>query len=227
MPNWCENTTFVYGKTEDVKEFVDPVFEAMHKDENGNVSFMDVHVPCPEELVNHSASVFDLDNPVNPIWKTFVNDGTWTKEFYEEQCTRALAEAAISKSNVEKYGFPSWYEWRIHHWGTKWGDCHTNISLRVINEKTSEVTIQYDTAWSPIDSGFIKLSEMFPKLIFTTYYREPGMGFQGVYQVANGEVIMDQSGDIIPTADDYEYMMDCADETWVEAILNGTERAEF
>ncbi|UOO99913.1 hypothetical protein [Kingella potus] len=28
------------------------------------------------------------------------------------------------RRNTELYGFPTWYEWRICHWETKWNTCH-------------------------------------------------------------------------------------------------------
>lgn len=225
MPNWCINTTFVYGKTEDVKAFINPVLKAEMDNEDYN-GFIRVHIPCPDELLNYSGTLNNFNNPIPSTWADFVSNGTWTQEFYEEQCARAIADAQIAKSNFEKYGYTGWYEWCIDNWGTKWGDCNTLIE-EMFGEETSEVKLDYDTAWSPMESGLVKLSEMFPRLVFTTYYKEEGMGFQGVHRVANGEVETDLCGDIIPTASDYDWMMDSLDETWLHSVLNGTERVEF
>ena len=34
--------------------------------------------------------------------------------------SRHTIDAETRQHNIAKYGFVDWYEWRLHHWGTKW-----------------------------------------------------------------------------------------------------------
>ena len=121
MPNWCTN--YVDIKTDDPA-----LFQAMLKRIETAKDATDHHqgffqgfIPCPDEL---------LDDDLT----------TWGHG--DEQIARDAKKAAM----VEKYGYPSWYDWRIEKWGTKWdvrdieGDSVADGSL---------IQIQFDTAWSP------------------------------------------------------------------------------
>ena len=43
-------------------------------------------------------------------------------------------------NNIIKYGFPTWYEWRIANWGTKWNAFGTEI--------LSNDEIKFQTTWN-------------------------------------------------------------------------------
>lgn len=38
--------------------------------------------------------------------------------------------AALIMQNIERYGSPDWWHWRVSHWGTKWNaqDCCISLS---------------------------------------------------------------------------------------------------
>ena len=90
---------------------------------------------------------------------------------------------------MSKYGSVDWYWWRVHNWGTKWdlGDI-SNIEVRIDNNYKF-ITFSCDTAWSPPEEAFEKISGMteFRDIYFYNEYHEPGMGFEGFFSFVNGE----------------------------------------
>jgi hypothetical protein len=82
-------------------------------------------IPCPEELNDDDLT-------------------TWSRG--PEQAARDRKKAAVKA----KYGYESWYEWNIAHWGTKWDLCQPVISR--IDDNT--VVINCQTAWSPPVAAF-------------------------------------------------------------------------
>ena len=90
---------------------------------------------------------------------------------------------------MAKYGSVDWYWWRVNNWGTKWDLSDlSNIEIRT-NDGYKFITFSCDTAWSPPEEGFQKISGMteFRNIYFYDEYREPGMGFEGFFSFVNGE----------------------------------------
>lgn len=88
-------------------------------------------IPCPEEL----------NNPELTTW----GHG-------EEEAQREV----LRQEMVKKYGYKSWYDWNIAHWGTKWDLCDTMINR--VDDNTVEIHCQ--TAWSPPTEAFVILMGM-------------------------------------------------------------------
>ena len=96
------------------------------------------------------------------------------------------------ESNIAKYGHKDWYDWSYDNWGTKWGDCDTDISEpMVFSDGSWEVQARYMTAWGPADAGFIKVSAMFPTLLFTFDYDEEAGFFAGTQAIHNGASVFE------------------------------------
>lgn len=74
--------------------------------------------------------------------------------------------------NIRKYGAPTWYEWSINNWGTKWNaygyEEGTDYSA------CDELTFQ--TAWSAPHPILRKLSEMFPEIVFKHQWADEDIG---------------------------------------------------
>ena len=74
--------------------------------------------------------------------------------------------------NIQKYGAPTWYEWSITNWGTKWNaygyEEGTDYSA------CDELTFQ--TAWSAPHPILRKLSEMFPEIVFKHRWADEDIG---------------------------------------------------
>lgn len=79
--------------------------------------------------------------------------------------------------------------WQYDTWGTKWGDCDTDIITEDYTDNVGSGSITYATAWGPA-SGLIKeVSRLHPNVTIDVEYEEPGMNFFGIEQYLNGEVV--------------------------------------
>lgn len=103
-----------------------------------------------------------------------------------------------SDKAIDKYGFPSWYEWRIKNWGTKWDvgkfnedgefvSYDDNVYVKEIEDNF--IRVSFDTAWGPSLPITEKLSIIFPDLLFYHAYEETGMDFAGYFVYKNGKEI--------------------------------------
>lgn len=221
MPNWCSNTTYVFGKTSNVKPFLDPIKEKIESlDEDSYADFISIHYPCPQELRDSTANFVNINNPIPENWLNLVAEGTWTQEDYDSRVAETLADVERKKILIEKYGAKDWYDWCIAHWGTKWGACDLYLGFTDNSNDTTEIELRYETAWGPALEAIEYISEKFPKLIFSTFYREEGMGFQGYHKVAGGDVLNNESAEFIPSAEDYDYIMDGMDEQELDGLIN-------
>lgn len=148
MPNWCYTSLTISGDNKELDRFL----SGLKKDDNGKISIVDSYLPCPEEL------------------KETV-DG-WSSD-EEEQNKREELYAR----NIEKYGYKSWYDWQYTEWGTKWGDCDTDVQGDFIT---------YNTAWGTMTRAWVRISEMFPNLLFEFEHEEEAGFFCGYEFVKNG-----------------------------------------
>jgi hypothetical protein len=153
MPNWCANSLKLVASTADSeKKLAEIVQELSRAKEAGD-----------------DASIFNLVKPIPEALKItagFLGAGT------PEQT--ALLEA--EKRNLETYGYKNWYDFAIAEWGTKWDARTENDSFEVSG---NQVTIFFDTAWSPPMGIYYALEEMGFKVEAT--YVEQGMGYIGYY----------------------------------------------
>jgi hypothetical protein len=128
---------------------------------------LESYVPCPEELHQTVAG--------------FMGDEEKMEELRKQQ-----------EANIAKYGYPNWYEWSYDNWGTKWGDCDTYLDKAgEMADGTWEVTGSFQTAWGPADAGFLKVSALFPELLFTFDYDEEAGFFAGVHAFQFGAIVFE------------------------------------
>lgn len=104
-----------------------------------------------------------------------------------EQITRLKTAFLEDKLFTEFAPLPAdigedWYHWCIENWGTKWDVDGSDDG--VVDLKENEITLYFDTAWSPPLEFYIALEN----LGFTVegYYYEEGMNFVGKWD-ENGD----------------------------------------
>lgn len=172
MPNWCENHLSIYGKTEDMQEFMKVITNA-----DGSYSLLENLYPTPEELNIGNVSMTP-----------------------DEQQIR----------NQEKFGYKSWYDWRIDKWGTKWAENDLNIGQEYTERPDghSVIAFNFETAWAPPLEAFDKIAMDYPNLLFCIYYEEPGMAFCGNKIWAKGEVVQQEQAELVSRYFDEEYYYD-------------------
>jgi len=152
MPNWCANSLKIKPKTTRAKYALERhIMPELKKGQECRL--FNAIIPMPQELI---------DTVCGSV----------------EESKRA-AHAAQMQANIEKHGYPTWYEFANAKWGTKWDACEPTHQ---VNEDGS-VTIWFDTAWSPPMPIYEKLEEMGFEVEAT--YCECGIGFVGWY--ADGE----------------------------------------
>lgn len=85
---------------------------------------------------------------------------------YKEQADRY-------KRNIDSYGYPTWYEWSLARWGTKWN----SYSFEWVKESARKLEFKFDTAWGTPLPVFQALSMLFPSLSFNVMCFDEGWGF--------------------------------------------------
>jgi len=109
-------------------------------------------VPVPEELLDSRTSSYGGEN--------------------------ADEKDELRRSMKEKYGYASWYDWCIAHWGTKW-DVGGNDG-HVERTSKNKAAFSFDSAWSPPTDAYANLEGLGFRV--TAYYFEPGMCFAGRWE---------------------------------------------
>ena len=114
------------------------------------------------------------------------------------------------QANFEKFGYKSWYDWRIAKWGCKWpeSDLHVGQDYTENKDGTAVIAFNFESPWcSPLEA-FDKISMDYPSLLFCIYYEEPGMGFCGSAVWGDGERQQNSQAELIDRYFDEEYLFD-------------------
>jgi hypothetical protein len=96
---------------------------------------------------------------------------------------------AQEKSNLEKFGYATWYDYCVNEWGTKWdvgGDDYNAPQ----QDSPNKITMSFDSAWAPPTAAMDKMMDL--GFSVRLYYYEPGMCFCGIYD-ENGDDYYDLS----------------------------------
>ena len=117
---------------------------------------------------------------------------------------------ALRKAMMDKYGFSSWYDFRLTKWGTKWDIDSDDLKPERMSPHC--ILLTFDTAWAPPIGLFEQMRNEGYNV--DAYFYEGGMRFCGKYTMKDGNrpISMDIPDDIeraretIP--DDIEEMFD-------------------
>lgn len=74
------------------------------------------------------------------------------------------------------------YNWQCDNWGTKWDACDSHVC-----ERDGQITISFETAWSPAERWVEKVSAFYPELEFEHNFEEPGCMYAGINKYKAGE----------------------------------------
>jgi hypothetical protein len=103
----------------------------------------------------------------NPVAETYGGDTT-------DEANRVRSE------NIAKHGFASWYDWRVHNWGTKWDVNDVHVDYFTQEPDKASANFHFDSAWAPPIAFYDHLTELGFEV--KAYYYEPGMAFCGKYE---------------------------------------------
>jgi hypothetical protein len=208
MPNWCSNTLTITGdkkEREKLTKYVTNEGPSVDEDERRIFSFNKI-IPMPQELhvesngqgqIGYEAWYGNWEAVMEYEWvrpkmegRSHTREGLKEMLRSEESGFEYERMGKIYHDNIERYGCPTWYEWHIQNWGTKWDACEPAMT----HEK-HETIYTFDTAWSPPEKVIIALSKRFPNLMMTLEFREPGMAFEGTLVCKGGAVIAHEEHD--------------------------------
>ena len=95
----------------------------------------------------------------------------WMEIQEEKVREEALQLGMTYLRNWGKYGYPTWYEWSIANWGTKWNAFNQNFEEPNV--------LWFDTAWEGVPLLIQTLSEIFPDVEFQYAYADEDLGSNG------------------------------------------------
>lgn len=164
MPNWCFNDVTISASKKELKEIKELL--------NGESVFdFNKIFPTPKELEDIQEGSHIIDGERFEQWRVINGVEIPIRQIELEELR-------------EKYGFSSWYHWRLHNWGTKWNACDPII----IKENDKEIVYTFDTAWSPPEPIYKQLSILFPKATIQVYLDEESGMYRGDMFFENGQV---------------------------------------
>lgn len=100
---------------------------------------------------------------------------SFKREFSDEEMhdylkdgTDYMGSGKQAMENITKYGAPTWYEWRIINWGTKWNSYETH--------KWEDKTLFFETAWSPPIPVLDQLAKRYSDVVITLEWADYDIG---------------------------------------------------
>lgn len=160
MPNWTANELYVSFSNKEEKE----QFKQTATFQDQPFSF-NGFIPMPDRMLETTSP---HQEPEEFIYKLNLRNKTNYKTLTDvvNNADKWYADIAVSISyNMEFYrkiGFYNWYDWSIHHWGTKWDARHSQL----IEETDTTLSYNFDTAWDTPETFFRCLFAMYPHLKF-------------------------------------------------------------
>ena len=87
-------------------------------------------------------------------------------------------------------------DWQYDNWGTKWGDCDTELSDEdYTTSELSTVSMFFMTPWGPADGLLTEISRLFPNVSLDNEYEEAGMAFFGIARYKGGAELFNENHD--------------------------------
>ena len=165
MPNYVQNILSFDGDQDQVSR----LFSAI-QGENGPMDFNKL-IPMPPELEIEASS--RTTSGFKKYMEFIVDHGFSTERepaYLNAHLEIDREEWALGKQayqNIQKYGCPTWYEWRIQNWGTKWNASHGEVA---------DGKLSFLTAWNAPKPVMEKLSEMFPTVSIRHVWADEDIG---------------------------------------------------
>lgn len=201
MPNHTANNFIITGPKDTVLAFIERA-----KDKNPDelelqlqeLSFNSL-LPFPKELKGISSPVRIMtQDQIDEVWAewnerksqdklgSFEKNGPFGLGLTREQ----------SEELIAKYGECDWYSWCISNWGTKW-NCYdvTEWSVHEMKDGTASASIYYETAWSPVTTLWLTVSQEYPDCEFYHEFADEGGGFLGTETIINGNITKSEDFD--------------------------------
>ena len=176
MPNHVVNHISLQGDPEKIRSML----EAIKSDELGigSVDFNKI-IPMPKSLNIEAGSrtdrglqayrdfidVYTFARSINDTAKALENIPVESEEVFLRQRTDIRRDewelGRTAWHNIREYGAPTWYDWCVTNWGTKWNAYGYDENGTDYHDGDS---LCFQTAWSAPHPILEKLTEMFPEI---------------------------------------------------------------
>ena len=187
MPNHVENNIILKGDEQKIREML----EAIQNDDYGlgTVDFNKI-INMPESLNIEAGSetdrglkaysdfidVYVFGRNAEEALNAIRNISKESEDIFLKQRTDVKINewelGKIAWNNIQNYGAPTWYEWSINNWGTKWNAYGYDKSSNY-NQNTD---LWFQTAWSAPHRVIEKLAEMYPNITFEHEWADEDLG---------------------------------------------------
>ena len=191
MPNHVQNIIYLQGDTQKINALM----EIIQNDEYGigTIDFNKI-IPMPESLNIEAGS--STDNGLK-LYREFLkklisnkrakdtikalenipkgSEDAFLKIRAESGNAVNLNEWNLGKTawqNIQKYDAPTWYEWRIRNWGTKWNA----YGYEEKEGHSPNQELKFQTAWDAPYPILQKLSAMYPEVVFKHEWADEDLG---------------------------------------------------
>ena len=196
MPNHVINMVSITGEQDKIREML----ESIQNDEKGfgTIDFNKI-IPMPESMnIEAGSNTYKGLEAYAGFIQIYTLAGT-REDADMEHIPKEAEEAFLrmrkditpaqwelgktAYENQSKYGAPTWYEWAISKWGTKWNayDC---VPCDVADDHTE---LCFLTAWSAPYPVLRRLSAQYPELSFSHEWADEDIGVNcGRHEYSNG-----------------------------------------
>jgi hypothetical protein len=187
MANNISNKLVVRGtNAKQIEDFLKAIEGNVNEDNRKEFIDFDRIITMPEDFVNTEESTKSSDS-LYYFLMTTNKEGLVSKyvsypqfksiDDFANKTKDELAEYMEMGEKIYKlilkYGFTSWYDWRLYNWGVKW-----NAYDSYIEECEGGVLVMYFyTPWNAPIPVMQKLVEMFPHLTFEYKYADEDMAY--------------------------------------------------
>lgn len=174
MPNYCYHHMQCIGGSTDVAALKQRMFGDSYAELSTpvNTAMLD---PLGQQQSSGLEQHYDIDSVQFDFNRVIAMPQDLLVDLIYPLSAETNAKLAANKA---KHGYPSWYDWSIEQWGTKWNALNTQI----LNDEDGYLALSFETAWTPAIPVYQELSRQFPKVLFSIHYIDEGYGFAGTYQ---------------------------------------------
>jgi hypothetical protein len=185
MPNWTENDLYIKCNTPERAREVKAAIQGEKRDFDFNRI-----IRMPESIANTESGSRNADDIAayckNAGIALAPRECGFLVDPREVDPSRGNPEVGkVLYENIQKYGFPTWYEWACRNWGTKWNAAESSLDCPC----PCVVHVRFSTAWCAPLPVIEALSRMFPDAEITLDSRYEGSEAPTRDVYLNGEVV--------------------------------------
>ena len=129
MPNWTNNNIVITGEGDDLEKFMLKITDIEPTDGQPAYHLTNC-MPRPKIFKNVHQGARTFDDVRVDVW------------FEDEDGARPMLDLT-KEELIEKYGTYQPVDWEYKNWGTKWGDCQTELLFQGENK----IVMTFDSAW--------------------------------------------------------------------------------